>query len=160
MKIKVAFYKGGEGWQHKIIRWWTKSIYSHAELVMPDNFTWISISPFLESKVSKRLKTDFDLEKWDFVTIDITEEQHTSLMEFYENTKDNVYDWWGMLLSQFTPFKVKSKNKWYCSEWITNALVLCGVLNWNSVNIYDKIDMRPSDLYEIVSEHISDEVQD
>ena len=48
MKIKVAFYKGGEGWQHKIIRWWTKSIYSHAELVMPDNFTWISISPFLE----------------------------------------------------------------------------------------------------------------
>ena len=94
MKIKVAFYKGGEGWQHKIIRWWTRSIYSHAELVMPDNFTWISISPFLESKVSKRLKTDFDLEKWDFVTVDITEEQHSALMEFYENTKDNVYDWW------------------------------------------------------------------
>ena len=64
MKIKVAFYTGGEGWQHKIIRWWTKSIYSHAELVMPDNFTWISISPFLESKVAKRLKTDFDLEKF------------------------------------------------------------------------------------------------
>ena len=123
MKIKVAFYKGGEGWQHKIIRWWTKSIYSHAELVMPDNFTWISISPFLESKVAKRLKTDFDLEKWDFISIDITEEQHSSILEFYENTKDNVYDWWGMLLSQFTPFKVKSKNKWYCSEWITNALV-------------------------------------
>ena len=111
MKIKVAFYKGGEGWQHKIIRWWTKSVYSHAELVMPDNFTWISISPFLESKVSKRLKTDFDLEKWDFITINVTEEQHSSIMEFYENTKDNVYDWWGMLLSQFTPFKVKSKNK-------------------------------------------------
>ena len=80
-------------------------------------------------------------------------------MEFYENTKDNVYDWWGMILSQLTPFKVKSKNKWYCSEWITNALVLCGVLNWNSVNIYDKIDMRPSDLYEIVSEHVTDEIQ-
>ena len=57
MKIKVAFYKGGEGWQHKIIRLWTKSSYSHAELVMPDNFTWISISPFLESKVAKRLKS-------------------------------------------------------------------------------------------------------
>ena len=55
-KIQVAFYKGRGGWTHKIIRWWTKSPYSHAELIMPDDKTWISISPFLTSRVAPRIK--------------------------------------------------------------------------------------------------------
>ena len=159
MKIKIAFYKGGREWQHKIIRWWTKSIYSHVELIMPDNYTWISISPFLESKVAKRIKTDFDLENWDFVSIDITEKQHNSLISFYNQTEGSNYDWIGMLLSQLTPFKIKSKHKWYCSEWITHALVLCGILSWQNVKIYDKINMRPSDLYQIVENYTSDDAE-
>ena len=46
--IKIAFFKGDrEGRLHRFIRWWTKSDYSHAELIMPDGVTWVSISPFL-----------------------------------------------------------------------------------------------------------------
>ena len=52
MKIRVAFFKGDKGrWLHRFIRWYTKSKYSHAELVMPDDETWAGISPFLTSKV-------------------------------------------------------------------------------------------------------------
>ena len=69
MKVKIAFYKGPGDWKNKIIRWWTKSPYSHAELIMPDNFTWIGISPLLTSTVSARKKVDFDLDNWDFVEV-------------------------------------------------------------------------------------------
>ena len=46
MIIKVAFYKAQGDYINKIVRWWTKSKYSHAELILPDDVTWISISPF------------------------------------------------------------------------------------------------------------------
>ena len=46
MEIKVAFYKGTGDLFNKIVRWWTKSPYSHAELILPDGVTWIRIGPF------------------------------------------------------------------------------------------------------------------
>ena len=158
-KIKVAFYKAKGNWLNSIIRWWTKSKYSHAELVLPNNVTWIGISPFLTSTVESRFHLDCDYHNWDFVDLEITNKQHATILDFIEETKGCRYDWVGMLLSQFLPFSIKRRSKWYCSEWIVNALVLCGALNWSSVHIYDKIEMRPSDLYEIVSEHMTDEIQ-
>ena len=68
IQIQVAFYKGGGGWLHKVIRWWTKSPYSHAELVMPDGKTWISISPFLTSRVAARIKYKVENpENWEYL---------------------------------------------------------------------------------------------
>ena len=141
------------------MRRWTKSQYSHAELILNDKTTWIGISPFIKSQVTDRKNVEYNPENWDFYKIPITDEQYTAILDFYDITKGATYDWIGMLLSQFLSFNIKQKYKWYCSEWITNALVLCGVINWSSVHIYDKINMRPSDLYEIVSEHITDEIQ-
>ena len=98
MKVKVAFYKAKGNWQNRIVRWWTKSPYSHAELVMPDNYTWISISPFLTGEVAKRTKTDFDLDKWDFVSLEVDETQKEIILDFFEETKECKYDWIGMIL--------------------------------------------------------------
>ena len=58
MRIRVAFFKGKGNFWNKVVRWWTESPYSHAELVMPDEITWISISPFLTSRVESREKTE------------------------------------------------------------------------------------------------------
>ena len=52
--IRIAFYKNGEGFVHRVVRWYTASPYSHAELIMPDGATWITISPFFNSKVTPR----------------------------------------------------------------------------------------------------------
>ena len=72
-EVKVAFYKGHGGFVHKVIRWWTGSEYSHAELVLPDGVTWISISPFLTSKVSRRIRVHVDnIDDWDFITFDLS----------------------------------------------------------------------------------------
>ena len=66
MEIKLAFYKGKGNWKNKVIRWWTKSPYSHVELILPDGDTWVSISPMLTSTVSKRsISTVKDLNELD-----------------------------------------------------------------------------------------------
>lgn len=152
MKIKIAFYKGHGNWKNRTIRWWTKSPYSHAELIMADNFTWIGISPLLTSMVSARKKVDFDLKNWDFVDLDVTQEQNNIIQEFYEETKGSKYDWIGMLLSQFFPYNIKRKGKWYCSEWIAYALRISGIIDWRTIKLYDRCDLSPGVLYQIVDE--------
>ncbi len=151
MKVKVAFYKGPGNWKHKIIRWWTKSPYSHAELIMPDNYTWISISPLLHAEVSKRIKTDFDLDNWDFLSLEINESQHEVIQDFYEETKGSGYDWIGMILSQFLSCRIKYRQRWYCSEWIAYALRISGVIDWRIIKIYDQTELSPKKLHEIIT---------
>ena len=72
MKIKVAFYKGKGNCVNTIVRWWTNSVYSHAELILDDNITWIGISPFVKSKINKRIKLDVEYSDWDFYEFDVT----------------------------------------------------------------------------------------
>ena len=149
MKIQVAFYKGKGNFINSIVRWWTNSIYSHAELVLPDGETWIGISPFLKSKVASRQKLLVDYTEWDFLTIEITEEQYEVILDFFEETKGEGYDWVGMLASQFLPCKIKHRKRWYCSEWISYALRIACVFNWRTIKIYDRKDLSPAVLYEL-----------
>ena len=150
MKIKVAFYKGKGNFINGIVRWWTKSVYSHAEIVLPDGITWIGISPFLKSKVASRKKIIIDYSEWDFVDINVNQEQLDIIMEFFEYTEGHGYDWIGMLLSQFLPCKIKHKKRWYCSEWIAYALRIACVIDWRIIKIYDRKDLSPAILYNLV----------
>ena len=153
-KIYIAFYKDGEGKCHKLIRWWTKSVFSHVELVLPDKRTWVSISPFLSSRVAPRIKYKIeDPEKWEFVEFPVSKDQLDSLYDFIEHTQGSRYDWFGMLLSQFTPYLIKRKEKWYCSEWIAHALVKSGVIHWSTLKIYDTPDLHPGKLYKLLAKH-------
>ena len=98
MKIYVALYKGKGTWVNSIVRWWTESVYSHAELILPDGVTWMGISPFIKSVVTKRIILEYNPDKWDLVSIDVTQEQLDMVMQFFEDTKGQGYDWVGMLL--------------------------------------------------------------
>lgn len=156
-QLKIAFYKGDPGCLHKIIRWWTKSKYSHAELIMPDGKTWVSISPFLNSKVSTRNREVLKHpDRWDYLTFDLNwrkpvrEYQVTQLNKFISETEGCKYDWFGMLLSQASPFLIKRRDRWYCSEWIAHALVNSRIVMWDDVKIYDTPDMSPGKLYNIL----------
>lgn len=151
MKIQVAFYKGEGNFFNKVVRWWTESIYSHAEIILPDGYTWIGISPFLKSKVDERKKIMFDHGEWDFIDMDITENQYKIIMEFFEDTKGQGYDWLGMLLSQFLPCKIKHKKRWYCSEWISYALRIACIIDWRKIRIYERKDLSPEVLYRLLT---------
>ena len=72
------------------------------------------------------------------------------IIEFYNATKGCEYDWVGMFLSQFLPYHIKRKGKWYCSEWIAYALRISCVIDWRLIKIYDRADLSPSMLYRII----------
>ena len=160
MEIKVAFYKGEGNWKNKVIRWWTKSPYSHAELILPDGTTWVSISPMLTSTVSKRsIDTVKDLNEWDFLRFELSwrepvqDYQLRQLYSFIDETEGAKYDWLGMIFSQMTPYLIKHRDKWYCSEWIAHTLVKARVVKWEKLQIYRTPNLSPGKLYELLKDY-------
>jgi len=152
-KIKIAFFKGdNHKLHHKFVRWWTKSLYSHVEIVLDSGQTWVSISPFLYTKVAARIRTQVDEKDWDYLELMITIEELRALKDFISETTGDSYDWAGMILSQVLPFIVKGKNKWYCSQWIAHALSWAGIVRWRRLGIYEIPDLHPGKLYEILSQ--------
>jgi hypothetical protein len=159
--VRVAFFKGKGGIVHSIVRWWTSSIYSHAELILPDQKTWVTISPFFNSRVSLRVRSiDPNDSDWDFVELPLSwrgsvrEYQLSQLNTFVQRTRGLRYDWVGMMLSQISPFLVKRRDAWYCSEWIAHALVKSRILSWDYARIYDTPNMSPGKLHGLLSGHI------
>jgi len=151
VEIKIAFFKGHGNVFNSIVRWWTSSEYSHAELVLPDGVTWLGISPFLKSKVSSREKILVIGENWDFVNLKVTQEQLDIIIDFFKDTEGHGYDWIGMLLSQFLPCKIKHRKRWYCSEWIAYALRIACVIDWRTIKAYDRKDLSPMALFDLVT---------
>ena len=92
----------------------------------------------------------------------INEEQYRSIIKFYDRTVGCRYDWIGMLLSQFLPFRIKQKGRWYCSEWITCALILSNVINWRKAPIFEFSDLSPGILYHMLiisnTSHVREEL--
>lgn len=150
MEIEIAFYKGEGNFLNKLVRWWTNSKYSHAELILSDKKTWLGISPFLKAKVQRREKALIDQSEWDLIKISVTEEQHATIIDFFEETRGCGYDWIGMLLSQFLPCRIKHRDRWYCSEWIAYALRIACIIDWKIIKIYSRKDLSPGVLYAIV----------
>jgi len=148
--IRVAFFKGDtKVLHHRFIRWWTGSIYSHAELLL-DEDTWVSISPFLYSKVEARIKTHYNKSDWDFISFNISDAQLFAMKDFISETTDEGYDWIGMLLSQVGPFMVKGRGKWYCSQWVFRALNYSGIIKLRSSKIYETPGLNPGKLYSLL----------
>ncbi len=151
--IRIAFFKGDQHeWHHRFIRWWTRSPYSHAEIVLDDGETWVSISPFLFTRVAARVRTHVPPDEWDYLEFAVTTDELRALKDFISETTGDGYDWTGMLLSQVLPFIVKGKGKWYCSSWIAHALSHAGIVRWKRLGIYELPDLHPGRLYEILSQ--------
>lgn len=151
--IRIAFFKGDKReWHHRFIRWWTRSPYSHAEIVLDDGETWVSISPFLFTRVAARVRTHVPPDEWDYLEFAVTADELRALKDFISETTGDGYDWTGMLLSQVLPFIVKGKGKWYCSSWIAHALSHAGIVKWKRLGIYELPDLHPGRLYEILSQ--------
>lgn len=131
--IRLAFYKGKGDWVDKVIRWWTKSQYSHVEVVVGD--TWISSSP-RDGGVRSMKMESYNVEHWDI--IDYPGVSTVDVFDLFRRTKGNDYDFIGILFSQILPLGIQSKSKWYCSEWAAKLK-------------YKNSKLNPQQLYELVS---------
>ena len=131
MKAKLAFYNGKGTFVDKMIRLWTKSDYSHVELVL--GHKWYSTSP-REGRV--RMKEMIPNESsWDYLDVDVDVSKLDAMFASTENMK---YDWLGIVFNEILPFKIHSKSRYYCSEWCSEVLG------------YDPAQMSPEDLYKMV----------
>lgn len=151
--IRIAFFKGDRHeWHHRFVRWWTKSPYSHAEIVLDDGETWASISPFLYNRVAARIRTSVPPEDWDYLDFKVTSSELRALKDFISETTGDGYDWIGMLLSQILPIIIKGKGRWYCSSWIAHCLAHAGIIRWKKLGIYEFPDLHPGRLHDILSQ--------
>ena len=141
MNVCIALYKGKGHWRDSLVRYWTKSAYSHAELLMPDN-TAITIAPFDLKGVTRAPFNLQDEESWDFICLAVNPSQLRTIEKFYEETQGLQYDWVGMIASQLLPYHIKHRSRWYCSEWIAYALrLICSIEGLHKVS-----DMSPGAL--------------
>lgn len=131
--VRLAFYKGEGDWVDKLIRWWTKSQYSHVEVVVGD--MWYSSSPRDGGVRSMRME-DYNAEHWD--VIGYPGVSASDVFDLFRKTKGSKYDFIGILFSQVLPIGLHSSTKWYCSEWSAELK-------------YDKTNLSPQELYELVS---------
>lgn len=131
MKAQLAFYKADGNLVDKLVRFWTRSCYSHVELVI--NGTWYSTSPRdLEVRAKNINPRDG---YWDFVDVEI---DYAYVQRFFNRTKGSKYDWLGIFLSQIFPLHIQLERRYYCSEWCATALTLVDN-NINPQQLYEKV---------------------
>ena len=115
MKARIAFYKAKGNIVDKSIRLWTRSKYSHCEIVIGEN--WYSSSPRDNGVRVKQIIDDG--ETWDFIDININ---INKLNTTYLKYKGSGYDFLGIILCMIIPLKRDSKNKVTCSEFVAEVL--------------------------------------
>jgi hypothetical protein len=147
MTFQAAFYKGTrEGFQgvyNRLVRWWTKSQYSHCEIIFSDGVA--ASSSYMDGGVRFK-KIEFSVEKWDFAEIPAQLEPLARL--WFEQHLGQKYDLLGNVhfIISVVP---DDSDKWSCSESVAASLgmrdpwrfypgVLASVLNVAGAEPLDK----------------------
>lgn len=139
----IAFYKGG-GFVSRLIKFWTRSKYSHCELVFNNGS---SFSADTKMPMHTRFASKFMIpEEWDFIHIAVAEEDEMKIEDFCVEELNCAYDWKGIFLSQFINLGYHSKTKWFCSEVCVAALQTIGMLPGIKPN-----RVSPGKLHELAS---------
>lgn len=116
----VAFYKGTrpgfQGLYNILVRWWTRSPYTHCEMIFSDGLS--ASSSFLDGGVRFKEIT-YNPEHWDIV--ELPSELEQSARNWFIQHEGDSYDVIGNI--GFVVGSVDdSKRKWFCSEVIMAAL--------------------------------------
>ena len=121
--IKLAFYKGRGDMFDRLIRLWTRSQYSHVEIIVDG--IWYSSSPRDGRVRAKTIRPKRG--HWDFRLIPLFERDKASMLRFLESQTGKQYDWTGIFLSQIVPLNVQDPRRWFCSEICSAALKAGGI---------------------------------
>lgn len=112
--MKMAFYKGKGNWLDALVRFVTRSEYSHCEIVI-DGVCWSS-SP--RDGGVRRTQINLQSGHWDVIDIQGNE---ASAELWFKSREGAGYDWIG-LIRTVIPYFPHSKTKWFCSEACGAAL--------------------------------------
>ena len=115
--MKVAFYKGKTKLFNKLVCWWTKSDYSHCELVLDDGLSWSS--SFSDGGIRYKL-IDYTKhpERWEFEEVGPMTPSIKARMDLHKGKK---YDTLGLAGFVLGPV-VDDKDKLFCSEAVADVM--------------------------------------
>ena len=124
--FKAAFYKGTHpgmaGIYNRLVRWWTRSPYSHVELIFfdggPGADSHAASSSYMDGGVRFKVIA-FDPTLWDFV--DLPDSLALPALAWFDKHDGAAYDLLGNV--HFVLSAVgDDKQKWFCSEAVAAAL--------------------------------------
>lgn len=142
--VALAFYKGKGNWIDKAIRFVTRSLYSHVELIAhPDhkNPDGSSICRSSSSRDGGVRKTDImlDPENWDLVSID-WKTANGSPIAIFHFMDGQGYDYQGIFLNQLLNLRRHRKSKWFCSEICAAALQFPNPASYSPQSLKDLVE--------------------
>ena len=118
--LRIAFYKAKDDFSHTLIRFFTKSIFSHCELVFSDN--WCFGADPEEGTRFVQYSNLYDPSVWCLMDLPwISEENEQRIRKFCEQEDDLKYDWSGVVLGRINPLH-NHRSKWFCSELCATAI--------------------------------------
>lgn len=115
--IYLALYKGRGTLFNRLVRLWTRSKYSHCELVLPDG-RWLSASAMDGGVRAKHI--ELDLAHWDLIPVPWADAHH--IEQLFRANEGRGYDWLGLLGSQILPITLDNKRRMFCSEFCAAGL--------------------------------------
>ena len=125
VKVHLALYRPHR-WQDiggYVIAWWTRSAYSHCELVIDG---WCYSSSIQDGGV-RRKQIDLAQPHWTVIDIDV---DPAKVLVLFERTKGEPYGWLDLITQQVLRLPVSSAG-WFCSEWVAAALGLTDPEIWS-----------------------------
>lgn len=114
--VRLAFYKGAGTVGNALVRTWTRSRYSHCELVIDG----MCYSSSVRDGGVRAKRIDLDSGHWDIV--DLPWADKAAALEYWALTKSQPYDWWGLIGSQVLNRRSDWGGAAFCSEWCAAAL--------------------------------------
>ncbi len=129
--MEVWFYIGKGRLFDRLIRWYTKSKFSHCEIVIDG---MASSADAWTNRVRAIPASGFNPANWEKIQVASDAIKATT---FVSSQLGKKYDWLG-ILGFFLPVKLQNSNRWYCSEFCAAALGI-----W-------KRPISPQQLYEVL----------
>lgn len=122
--IKIAFKRvtNTSTIPAKLIGKFIKSKYYHTELIIND--LWISSNNKEGVTIKERFETNEEWDYYEFPVMEILEKDYETILSYIRKQDDKSYDYLGIVLSQFIPFSIHNRQKYFCSEIVTRVLQL------------------------------------
>lgn len=123
INVLIALYRAEGTYLDRLIRWRTRSIYSHVELVIGSS--WYTSSP--RDGGVRRREIAPKPGHWDFVAAEVDPER---VIRLWAATDGEGYDWLGIVGHAVGIPRIHSYGRWTCSEWVAEALGLGRAWRW------------------------------
>lgn len=118
MTVQLALRKNDTRIGARFIQWWSRSIYSHCELVVGD----VCYSSSIMDKGVRAKVIDLEPNKWD--AIDLPWADAIAVVDYFKATDSNTYGWFSLIASQLFNRNRADNDSQFCSEWCAAALGL------------------------------------